>query len=211
LLLGDRESKRKGGSALQHLVHEDGYVSYRFTSKWEQGRPDGDCEILDYVAITPQAHAALWQTLLGLDLAARIASYRLPPDDPLPLRLTDPRAVDVTHWADGMWVRPTRVTTLLGGRCYPVEIDCVLSVRDPLLGDAAYRLRGGPEGSTCERTSAPADVELPVAAVGMLSLGGVRFGRLVWAGLADCADPALVRRLDLALTADREPFPGTQF
>jgi len=145
----------------------DGAVSYRVKNQWDQGEPDGDCEIVDYVPGSPDAHAALWQTLLGLDLGARINSYRVPLDDPLPDLLTNPRAVDTTHWADGVWVRPTDVPALLGGRRYGVEVDCVL--------------------------------------------GGVRFGRLRRAGRVSCPDDALARRLELALLADREPFPMTQF
>ena len=50
-----------------------------------------------------------------------------------------------------------------------------------------------------------------VAEVGALALGGTRLGRLRWAGRVECADEGLVRRLELALLADREPFAGTQF
>lgn len=211
LMLRDRPSARKGGSGLLHLVHPDGYVSYRLNLQWDQGEPNGDCEIVDYVAGSPDAHAALWQTLLGVDLVARISSYRIPVDDPLPERLTNPRAVDTTHWADGMWVRPTNVPALLGNRDYGLPVDCVLAVGDPLLGDGRYRLRGGPDGASCTATRDEPDLELGVADVGALALGGVRLGRLVRAGRVRCADPALVRRLDLALIADREPAPLTQF
>jgi predicted acetyltransferase len=211
LMLRDPESARHGASALQHLVHPDGYVSYRVKTAWEQGEPNGDCEIVDYVPGSPEAHAALWQTLLGLDLVARINSYRIPVDDPLPLLLADPRAVDTTHVADGMWVRPADVPALLAGRRYGLEIDCVLEVRDPVLGDGRYRLKGGPDGAACRPTDAPADVVLGVAEVGSLVLGGTRLRRLVRAGQAGCPDAALLHRLDLALLADRDPFAGTQF
>lgn len=211
LVLRDRPAQRNGAGALLHLVHPDGYLSYRVKSQWEGGEPNGDCEIVDYVPGSAEAHAALWQTLLGLDLVARINSYKIPVDDPLPLRLTNPRAVDTTHWADGLWVRPTDVATLLGGRRYGLELDCVLGVADPLLGDGRYRLQGGPDGATCTPTSASPDLELGVADVGALSLGGTRVGRLVRAGRVTAADPAIVARLDLAFLAEREPHSLSQF
>jgi predicted acetyltransferase len=211
LVLRDRPAQHKGNGALLHLVHPDGYLSYRVKTDWNQGEPDGDCEIVDYVPGSPEAHAALWQTLLGLDLVARINSYRIPVDDPLPLRLTNPRAVDTTHWADGLWVRPTDVPALLGGRRYGVELDCVIAVTDPLLGDGRYRLQGGPAGATCTATSATPDLELAVADVGALSLGGIRLGGLVRAGRVEVADPAQVARLELAFLAEREPHTLTQF
>jgi predicted acetyltransferase len=211
LMLLDRDSQRGGRSALQHLVHPDGYLSYRTKVNWGQPDPAGECEIVDYAPVTPQAHAELWQTLLGLDLIRTISSYKVPLDDPLPLLLTDPRSVDTTHVGDGLWVRPTDVATLLGRRRYGLEIDCVIGVRDPLLGDGHYRLRGGPDGAECGPTDDPADVDLAVAEVGALSLGGVRLRRLARVGLVDWADDTLLHRLDLALLADRAPAHGTQF
>jgi hypothetical protein len=54
-------------------------------------------------------------------------------------------------------------------------------------------------------------LELAVADVGAVSLGGVRLGRLAQAGRIDIDDPELLRRLDRALLADREPAIGTPF
>jgi predicted acetyltransferase len=87
----------------------------------------------------------------------------------------------------------------------------VLEVRDPLLGDGRYRLRGGPDAATCTRTDTQADLVLSVADVGALSLGGTRLTRLARAGRVECGDEQLLRRLDLALLADREPAHGTSF
>ena len=211
LVLRDRPSNRKGSGALLHLVHPDGYLTYRVKTQWDGGEPNGDCEIVDYVPGSPEAHAALWQTLLGLDLVARINSYKIPVDDPLPLLLTNPRAVDTTHWADGLWLRPTDVAALLGRRRYGLELDCVLAVRDPVLGDGRYHLQGGPDGATCGPTSAEPDLELDVADLGTLVMGSFRLGRLVRAGRVRVADPAVVPRLDLAFLAEREPHTLTQF
>jgi len=211
LVLRDRPAQQKGAGALLHLVHPDGYLSYRVKTGWDGGEPNGDCEIVDYVPGSPEAHAALWQTLLGLDLVARINSYKIPVDDPLPLRLTNPRAVDTAHWADGLWVRPTDVPALLGGRRYGLEFDCVLAVVDPLLGDRRYRLQGGLDGATCAATSATPDLELGVADLGALCLGSIRLGRLVRAGRVAVADAGVVPRLELAFLAEREPHTLTQF
>ncbi len=211
LMLLDREYQRGGKSGLFHLVHPDGYLSYRVKSRWDDGDPQGQCTIVDYAPITPEAHAALWQTLLAMDLIGPIEAGVIALDDPLPLLLTDPRSVDTKHLGDGMWVRPLDVPALLGRRRYGVEVECVLEVRDPLLGDGRYRLRGGPDGATCSRTDARPDVTVGVADLGAVCLGGFRLARLARAGRVAAVDAALVQRLDLALLAEREPVQGTAF
>lgn len=211
LLLLDREHQRDGRSGLFHLVHPDGYVSYRVRSNWGNGDPQHECFIVDYAPVTAEAHAALWQTLLSIDLVGSIGSYRIPLDDPLPLLLTDPRGIDTGHLGDGLWIRPVDVARLLGSRRYGLEIECVLDVRDELLGDGRYLLRGGPDGATCEPTERSADVTIAVADIGAVSLGGVRLVRLARAGRVTWDDDAMLRRLDRALLADREPAHGTHF
>jgi predicted acetyltransferase len=210
-LLLDREYQRAGASGLFHLVHPDGYVSYRIRPNWADGDPQHECVIVDYAPATPQAHAALWQTLLSLDLVGTFDSYRVPPDDPLPLLLEDPRGVDTRHLGDGLWLRPVDVAALLGARRYGVDVECVLEVRDALLGDGRYLLTGGPDGAQCARTDRVAELRLSVGDLGAACLGGVRLARLARAGRVDCPDAGLLRRLDLAFLADREPVHGTQF
>src|SRR3954452_17434774 len=199
LMLLDREYQRGGRSGLFHLVHPDGYVSYRVKGKWDDGDPQAQVSIVDYAPITPEAHAALWQTLLAMDLVGTVEAGNIPLDDPLPLLLTDPRSVDTKHVGDGLWVRPVDVPALLGGRRYGVEIDCVLEVRDPLLGDGRYRLRGGTDGASCDRTDQEADLRIAVADLGAVCLGGARRPRVARTARVGGGDTALLRRLDLAL------------
>jgi predicted acetyltransferase len=210
-LMLDRESERSGMSALFHLVHADGYISYRVKTDWADGDPRHLCWIADYAIVTAQAHAALWQVLLGMDLFGSIETFRMPLDDPLPYLLTDPRRARPVTLLDGLWLRPLDVAAVLGTRSYGVEVETVLEVRDDLFGDGRFLLRGGPEGSTCERTDRLADVVLGVGALGSASLGGVRLETLARAGLAAADDHGKLARLDRAMLADRLPSHGTAF
>ena len=144
LALLEREWSQQGKSALFHLVHADGYVSYRMGRAHDAHGHSNVCSIVDYVVCSPAAHVGLWQVLLGLDLCATIETNRMPLDDPLPHLLTDPRQVTTTAVTDGLWARPLDVAALLAARTYAVDVDLVLRVRDPLLGDRAFRLTGGP-------------------------------------------------------------------
>jgi predicted acetyltransferase len=112
---------------------------------------------------------------------------------------------------DGVWVRPLDPAAMLAARSYRVEIDTVVQVFDPLLGDRRLALRGGPDGASCEPTDQPAQVSFSLAALGSAYLGGHRLHILERAGALRCDDPTLLTRLELALSTEREPFHGTSF
>jgi predicted acetyltransferase len=206
LLFADREPARGGASALFFLLHPDGYAAYRVD------RAGRRCHVVDLVAATDDAHAALWRVLLGLDMVTTVTSTRFPPDDPLPFLLTDPRLVRTTAVADGMWLRLLDVAAALAARTYAVEVDVVLEVGDAFLERGGrFRLRGGPDGAECAPCDAPVDVHTDVATLGALYLGGHRATTAARAAVLHAADPTRLRRLDAALAADRAPQHGTHF
>lgn len=210
-LFRDRAEHRDGMSAKFYLVHPDGYLSYRVKQQWNDGFPGHLCWITDYAVCTTDAHAALWQVLLGMDLVGSIESMQIPVDDPLPFLLANFRAVRTTVLNDGLWLRPVDAAALLAARSYRAEIDTVVQVFDPLLGDQRLALAGGPDGASCEPTGRPAQVSFTLAGLGSAYLGGHRLSTLARAGAVRCDDPALGTRLDLALSTDRAPFHGTAF
>jgi predicted acetyltransferase len=207
----DRESVRGGMSAKFYLLHADGYVVYRLKEEWADGHPAHTCWITDYAAVTPAAHAALWQVLLAMDLVGTIESHQIPVDDPLPHLLDNGRLLRTTALNDGVWVRPLDLPASLTARRYGVEIDLVLHVLDPLRGDATYRLLGGPDGAECTPTTRSADLSLRVDALGSAYLGGQRLSTLAAAGRVESANTAALHRIDLAFQAERAPFHGTAF
>lgn len=200
----DRAHQRRGGTARFHLLHPDGYAAYRMDS--------GTCRIVDLFAVTDQARTALWRILLALDLVTTISTDTVTADDPLPWMLTDARPVRTTSVADNLWVRVLDTPAVLAARRYAVEIDAVLQVHDPD-GFAAgrFRLRGGPDGAECSPTDAAADLRIDVPALSALAFGGVRAHTLARAGRITGDDPGLLRRVDAACVADREPYAGTRF
>ncbi|MEO5901664.1 MAG: GNAT family N-acetyltransferase, partial [Ilumatobacteraceae bacterium] len=88
-----RSKAQDGFAPAVYLAHHDGYAVYRVAANWNDGHPTHRMEIAELVALTPDAHLALWHTLLGTDLVATITSRQLAFDDPLPYLLTDPRVV----------------------------------------------------------------------------------------------------------------------
>lgn len=207
----DREQHRGGRSAKFYLVHPEGYLSYRIRDGWNGGDAESVCSIVDYAPGSARAHAALWQTLLGMELVSLVQSEQVPVDDPLPFLLSDYRALKTTALYDGLWLRPVAVPALLTGRGYGVEVAVTMRVRDEQLGDTVVRLQAGPGGAVCEPAAGSADLELTAAALGSAYLGGHRLRTLARAGLVRCDDPGLLGRLELAFAADPAPRHGTAF
>ena len=214
VLLSDPASRRGGLSERRHLVHSDGYVSYPLKPDWADGRPAHTCVITDYVVLTGQAHAALWHTLLGMDLVGTIESTNIPLDDPIGLTVTNPREVRTVSLSDGVWVRPVDVAGCLAARSYACEFDATLEVqhrRADSAADGRFRVIGGPDGVEVRRTDRPADIRLDLDAFGSVYLGGERMLALAAAGRVQAADGGLLALVDRAFLADREPVHGTPF
>lgn len=208
-LLADRERHRGGDSALFHLAHPDGYVSYRIADSSDPRT----CRVVDAVCATDEAYTALWGTLLALDLVDTISCRSMAAGEPLQHLLADPRQLRTTSVRDGMWARVLDVPAALSARRYATEVDVVLDVHDPFLDRGGrFRLRGGPDGAEC----VPADTGAPVVGIGAAPLGALLFGgtdagSLARAGLVRCDDPAVLRRVATAFRGERVPQHGTEF
>ena len=203
----DREAQRDGRSARFYLVHPDGYLVYRVTTNWNDGRPAHGCSVVDSGIATDQAEVALWQVLLGMDLFGEIETSELTTDSPVPHLLTNARHARTTAITDGLWLRPLDVPALLSARRYAVEFEAVLEV----VGVGRFALVGDGETASCEPTGRAADVVLDRAALGSIYLGGRRLRTLVRAGLAGAPDDRVLRRVDAAFGTDRAPAHGTAF
>jgi predicted acetyltransferase len=100
-------------------LHPDGYVLYEIEPKWNEGHPAHRLLVRELVAATPQAHLALWNLLLTVDLVGPISGRRAASlDDPLPYFLTNPRALRTTDLNDGLWVKVTDAVRCFGERRY---------------------------------------------------------------------------------------------
>ncbi|OLT15512.1 hypothetical protein BJF78_01850 [Pseudonocardia sp. CNS-139] len=206
-ILSDREHRRGGASALFHLVHADGYVSYRID------RSTQTCRIAELVTATDEAYAALWRTLLALDLSETVSWWNAAVDEPVQHLLADPRQLRTLGLFDGMWARVLDVPAVLAARRYAAELDVVLDVHDPFLDlGGRFRLTGGPDGAACTPvTGGEPAVALGIAQLGALVFGGGRAGSFARAGLVRAADPDVLRRFDAAFRTERSPVHGTEF
>jgi len=223
-VLWDPEHRRSGGSPLRCVIAEDdagprGYALFSAKPEWDDhGNPCGVLQVRELMATDPAAHAAVWSDLLSRDLVGEVRAPSRPADEPLLFLLADRRRAR-PRIADGLWIRLISVPDALTQRRYSCAVDVVIEVADDLLpGNAGrWRLRApGPEDAageraTCERTSAAADVILPVQSLGAAYLGGTRLGALAGAGLAGQARPGALATLSAALSWDPAPWCPTGF
>jgi predicted acetyltransferase len=221
-ILADPEFARRGMSPLKCLLAGDdsgprGYALYRTQPGWDNdGLPYGSLSVVELITADSAATAALWADLLTRDLIGEVSARKRPVDDPLLDMLADRRRARA-YLTDGLWVRLTDVPAALGRRRYSCAADVVLEVTDELLPANAgrWRLRcpgpGDGAAASCERTTAPADIELPVAALAVGYLGGSRLGALAAAGLVTERTKGAVATLSAAMYSDPAPWCPSNF
>lgn len=207
--------KRRFDVVYEREGRVEGFAMYSVDGTWSEGFADKTVAVQDLVATTPDAEAALWQYLCGIDLTDRVTHWTVPTDIELPWRLRDTRQMRTTSFRDWLWLRPVDVPALLGARTFATAGALVLEVRDEMRpgGDAAgrFRLEGGPDGATCGRTADPADLELDVATLGSISLGGLTASTLARAGSVGELRSGALATADAMFAADRAPFAFTWF
>jgi predicted acetyltransferase len=221
-VLADLEFFRRGMSPLKCLLAEDdsdprGYALYRTKAGWDDdGLPFGSLSVHELIAVDGDAAAALWTDLLTRDLIGEVVARHRPVDDQLLAMLADRRRARACL-TDGLWIRLTDVPAALRQRRYSCAADVVIEVRDDLLPANAgrWRLRcpGPTDGgrASCERTTAAADIVLPVAVLGAGYLGGTRLGALAAAGLVTEHKHGTLARLSAAMYSDPAPWCPSMF
>lgn len=202
-----RLARESRGSGTRWAVHADGYASWKVTAKWNNGHPAHEMELYDLVAATPEAHAALWHTVLSVDLVGPIRSFRaVGIDDHLPHLLTDPRALRTAELNDMLWIYVRDVRAALGARTYGTEDSLVIDVD----GDR-WKIDGSPEGAVVKPAKRRPDLVMDRAALGSIYLGGFRPSELARGRRIEAHNADVLRRADHFFSADRMPHTATGF
>jgi predicted acetyltransferase len=219
-LLTDLHSEDGSSQQIRCVLAEDdsgprAYAVFTSTERWDEdaGLPRGVLEVSEALATDPAATAALWDNLLSRDLVGEFHARMRPVDDPLLYLLADPRRVRSVV-SDGLWVRLVDVGRALAQRHYASPVDVVIEVADELCPQNAGRWRLATEAgvaptgfrATCERTAAPADVVLPVWAVGAAYLGGTGLKAMASAGMITEATPGSLAALSTAMSWEPAPW-----
>ena len=211
-------SAQRGHDLLRLLTVRDaggdvrGYALFTRRVDWSSTGADGTVSVREAVALDPVAEHALWTRLLDLDLTSKVEVRRRAVDDVLLHLLVDVRAAN-PRFSDALWVRVVDLPTALAARRYPVPVDVVLQVADELCVSNAgrWRLEGGPDGASCTRTDAAADLALGVRDLASAFLGGQSLLALANAGLVGELRPGALFRAAAAFGWPIAPYSGWLF
>ncbi len=202
-----RLARQYRGAGTRWAVHADGYASWKVTAKWNNGHPAHEMELYDLVAATPEAHVALWHTVLSVDLVGPIRCFRaVTVDDHLPHLLTDPRAMRTVELNDMLWIHVRDARAALSARTYGTEDSLVIEVD----GDR-WKIDGSPEGAVVKPAKRRPDLLMEGAALGSIYLGGFRPSELVRGRRIEARNADVLRRADHFFSADRMPHATTGF
>jgi predicted acetyltransferase len=191
----------------------DGYLLYQAEPKWDgMGRAQGTLTVDELVSVTPAAYRRLWQFCCGVDLVTTVQAADRPVEEPLAWLLYDGRAVHQSARFDFVWVRILDVCAALSARRYLVEGRVVIEVKDELgFATGRYELEGDADGASCTRTSDPAELSLPVDALGSVYMGGVSLRLLAGAGRVEEHHDGALDRADLMFRSAVIPWCSTWF
>lgn len=187
------------------VVHPAGYAVYR-TSEEET------VKVVDLVAETPEAEAALWRYLASIDLTSRIQAPSRPVDDLLPHMAADPDQVVVNRDYGALWLRLVDVPAALRSRSWAADDTFVLEVLDYRIpaNEGRWRLTTG-AAPACDRTAGAPDLTLSAADLAAVYLGGNRLATLVRVGAVAERTPGSAARLDAALAVPLAPYINDDF
>jgi predicted acetyltransferase len=203
--------KAHEGAGVSVALHADGFASWKVKAYWNAGHPAHELTLIDLVAITPEAHAALWHTVLSVDLVGPVHSFRaVALDDALPYIVGDQRAVRTTNVNDMLWIHLRDIGAALRSRTYGTDDELVIEVD---LDDRTerWRVAGGHDGAEVRKVRSRPHLRMNRAALGAIYLGGVRPSILAGAGRISADDAAVLRRADAFFMADRLPHCITGF
>lgn len=215
----DPEIDRDGATSRFLVVHErpdgepDGFAIYRTVVGGASGGEYNELRIETVAGTDYAVEATLVRYLMNVDLVRRLRWRVASVDLPLLWQFADPGAAQVANQDDHLWLRLLDVEACLAGRTYAADGGAVIEVVDrvrPELG-GRFMLDASPEGASCTRTTAEADVSVSMPDLSSLFLGGVSWRTLLLAGLVEERSLEAVHRLDTLFFPDRAPYCCTDF
>ncbi len=162
-----------------------GYMVYATIPVPGDQIPNHRIQLRDLVWLDIGAYRALWEHMYNMDLLKELVWQRVPPDDPLPHLLLEPRRLHAS-FSDGILTRIVTVEKGLAERGYDAEGELIFELKDDLCpwNTGRWKLEASPKGSKVSRSRQSPQVAMPVSTLAMLAFGQIsateasRMGRL---------------------------------
>lgn len=213
LLTGAHDFESGEDKSLMAAVHldadesVDGFVVYKPQEKDKVA----STRIFRLIGLDSTAQLGLWSFLAGIDLADRVTTGMLHPQDPLEWALRDINRLKTTGLEEFLWLRVLDVRRVLEARPWSADGELVVEVEDNQ-NHAAGRWTVTSRGGAAEvlPTDRAAQVRMDVETLGTLTLGPVGVEVLRGAGRIRGEDRA-VRLLAAMADLPAAPYNATAF
>ncbi|MEA2497935.1 MAG: hypothetical protein QOH26_340 [Actinomycetota bacterium] len=207
----DEEHHREGKGPMHRVALEldgraEAYALYRSEHVWNDV-PRNKLHVIEALGTTDEATREIWKYLFTVDLVETVTTWWLPIDHPLLLMVAEPPRLGLKVMND-LWLRIIDVEGAIGARSYAAEDSIVLDIADPGRPANAGRWRVDSNGSTpmVARTEDAADLQLSIADLGALYLGGSTMTQLLAAGRGRELTPGVAARVDALFLTPRAPY-----
>ncbi|MFV1969934.1 MAG: GNAT family N-acetyltransferase, partial [Acidimicrobiia bacterium] len=123
-VLNDADWMKRGKTSKRIVIHDgpdgpDGYAIYRQKSgESDDGHASGTVHIVEIIAATERAHTALWSYLTNVDGCPSVKWWNRKIDDPLAMKLGEPRRIRIESHFDALWILILDVVAALEARSY---------------------------------------------------------------------------------------------
>ena len=196
------------GSMLSRFVYEEdgqplGYTIYVGGSI---------LTIRDVAWLSPSAYQAVWDLYANMDLSNEIVWGRVPPDDPLPHLLLEPRRLHTTS-ADGLLGRIVDVDRALVQRPYPEESILTFDIIDELCpwNNGCWKLEISAEGSIIGQTNESPQLRMPISTLAMLVFGQITATEAARMSRLEALEPDSLPTWDKTMRTLYRPFCADMF
>lgn len=163
----------------------------------------------DLVAHDDEAWRALIGHLFTQDILHRAIFPSRPVDDPLPLLLHNPRALEISGQRDESWIRPLDLKALLSARSYGGTRQVAIAVEDNLFPDNGGVWSLGPQGA--EQSSGRPEAHVTIAELATLIFGAQQASLLAASGRIKTISREVAEELDQIFATSRRPHSGISF
>jgi predicted acetyltransferase len=185
----------------------DAYATYKVKHEWPESIAKLEVTVRQLIGSTPQGWADMWRYLFDIDLVHSLNAWNRPADEPLLDLMQEPRRLRFSL-KDGLYVRLVDVPAALSARGYNGEETVVIEITDPFCpwNEGRYAIATGPNGASCERTKAGAQIACTATDLGAVYLGGTGFRRLHRAGRVQELAQGALALADTMFTTDPAPW-----